>query len=519
MGQAQYARTVADIRRARHRAGLTQGSVDTLCNLRPGTTGSLENRNARLGGPQLVRILETVRKFGVGREAQTVGEKLTRARKEAEVPRWRLSRETGVPQKEIEAIEIGRVARPKAGVLEALFAGLSRAAPAWEAPDEPEQPRAGSTPKVAPETRKALKRARLNAGLSRVQVAGPCGLAPNVLREIELGPRGADAAAIERIFAVIRENAQPDPATLGGKLWRARYAAEIPQYRLAFMSGVGLETIRDIENGRTLRPKQATLRSLFGVMGVPVPEWSAPAGSPGPGRRPAGEYVGLRLAFARAAAGITLGECAGRIGKSADCIRQLETDVFTAAPEVMEGLTGLLWSHGFPRLAPEQAAARLGRHVMERREALGISRRGLAGLADATVDYVRAAETGGGEPSRDLALVLGKLGRVLRREEELTPSWGPATPTDGTTLLRAARLRAGFSPAALAERAAVSRQTVLRIESGEATPKAGTWSRLRAVLTELEGVPVPEAEIPAGESPRRRPRREAGILAVCDPRA
>jgi transcriptional regulator with XRE-family HTH domain len=66
----------------------------------------------------------------------------------------------------------------------------------------------------------------------------------------------------------------PDPTPLAGRLKSLRAAATPPlsQTDLARASGVSLDAIQDLEQGRRLAPTVATLRALAGALGVSVDE-------------------------------------------------------------------------------------------------------------------------------------------------------------------------------------------------------------------------------------------------------
>jgi transcriptional regulator with XRE-family HTH domain len=51
-------------------------------------------------------------------------------------------------------------------------------------------------------------------------------------------------------------------AGLARMLQRARYAAGVTQQELAHLSGVSVRTISDLETGRVIHPRHATIRSL-----------------------------------------------------------------------------------------------------------------------------------------------------------------------------------------------------------------------------------------------------------------
>jgi transcriptional regulator with XRE-family HTH domain len=79
----------------------------------------------------------------------------------------------------------------------------------------------------------------------------------------------------------------------GQVIRHARKAAGLTLAELAEQSGLGVRTIGDIERGRTIRPRAATVSLLCGQLGLPVPAPGPrlppgpPAPSPGrPGPRP-----------------------------------------------------------------------------------------------------------------------------------------------------------------------------------------------------------------------------------------
>lgn len=454
---------------------------------------------------------------------ETPGDELRRARTAAGWARWRLARESGVPKEVIAGIEKGEVANPDPEALRALREALER--PILEGPipgrAAPARRRSSGAPRgpvpvprVTPhaplnaDARRALGSARREAGLSAARVERLCGLRSGVVSSLEAGTRGIGAERFEQILAAIRENAEPEPAGIGGKLRRARYAAGLSQERVAFLSGVGLETIREIESGRTHRPKEGTLRAIYGALGRPVPEWEAPPDAPRPGQRSKSEFVGARLALARVAAGLTQKDLAKRIGVSDSLVSVLERDEQRCVPDVLAGLREALEAHGFPRADPRALASDLGARVRRRREALGLSEEALAGVARVPAGDVGRAERGSAG-SREAAVLLARLARALRREEALT--WGGAPPASGGALgagLRSARIGRGLSPGALAERVGLTRGMVLAIEEGWQLPSVRTLEALGDALGGEEGTAWFEK---AGREARGRQRSKGSV--------
>lgn len=361
-----------------------------------------------------------------------------------------------------------------------------------------------------------LRLARVRAGLTQRTVDELCGLRRGYVASAETGRIRPDEALVRRVVRTMEQSAdRPVARTIGEKLRRARTEAGASRKALAEKSGVGLETIQEIETGVTHRPKPETLGKLFGAIGREVPGWEPAAEAPRPGRT-AGERVGLRLAFARAEDATSLAALGRRVGLKAHNLHALEADAHGVTPEVMSRLTDALGGYGFPAADPAESARRLGASLGRRRRALGLSVRGLAGLVGAHPGDVRLAEEGRRGPSRKLAGLLGRMNRRLREEEDLTPPTSPACgegkaegTTEGTTAVgervRAARLKAGLSPAALAERAGLRREALLWVEDGTRRPRQETLRALSGALGPGEGLDLLRAptDVPAaGSLPR-----------------
>jgi DNA-binding SARP family transcriptional activator/DNA-binding XRE family transcriptional regulator len=146
---------------------------------------------------------------------------------------------------------------------------------------------------------------------------------------------------------------------------RQRTAAALTQRQLAELSGVSLAMIRDIEQGRTLRPRPASLRRLARVLSIAE---SGDASRRDRRQRRAhpdhGGVLTLRvlgpLRVSRAGASIEV-----RSGRQRALLGMLA--VADGAPIPRRGIIDTLWAGG----APDSATHLLQTHVSELRRTLG----------------------------------------------------------------------------------------------------------------------------------------------------
>ncbi|MFT3937358.1 helix-turn-helix domain-containing protein [Rhodopseudomonas sp.] len=128
-----------------------------------------------------------------------------------------------------------------------------------------------------------LRRARLAAALSQVELAKKVGVAQPTISTWENGTSRPDSNSVKKLERILgsfvpRANADrmsigaPEIGAFGAWLQKARVAAEVSIPELAALTDLSLATIYNIESGRSPNPQTETRRRLEKALNQEVPK-------------------------------------------------------------------------------------------------------------------------------------------------------------------------------------------------------------------------------------------------------
>jgi|CXWL01.1.fsa_nt_gi transcriptional regulator with XRE-family HTH domain len=125
----------------------------------------------------------------------------------------------------------------------------------------------------------ALRKSRLNAGLSQAKVAEKVGVTQVTISNWELGntaPGGRERKQLAAVLGALNGSTseeRPDGAGLFGEWLRtARHAADLTVPELATASGVSAVQIYNLEAGRSTNPRAETRERLEAALKTEVPQ-------------------------------------------------------------------------------------------------------------------------------------------------------------------------------------------------------------------------------------------------------
>ena len=176
----------------------------------------------------------------------TLGRILQEARLHARFSYRMLAASSGLHEREIAKIEVGRIRYPRESTLRALAGGLQ----GYTSYDQLVQAAGRRYPTVPPERLKELMERRL----TQKEVAKELGVSRWRVREL--------AAKIGLSFAQARRIPKAPTTEFGRVLQTARLAAGYSFTRLSVLSGLHRRHIIELERGRVRHPKEHTIRAL-----------------------------------------------------------------------------------------------------------------------------------------------------------------------------------------------------------------------------------------------------------------
>ena len=351
------------------------------------------------------------------------------------------------------------------------------------------EPGAARTPAPNKPAGRRVRQARVDAGLSREDLAGILGLSVSRITQIESGyikDSKADAV-ISRIEAASKKPKKEDPKSAGNRLRQARKEAGFSMREAADIVGLKHTTLAHLESGYITSKHADELIAL--IQGAP-PKTAVKAFDP--------REAGARIRDERNRAGLTQKELATILRVPVTRVSHIELGSVTEkeAERIMLRIQGKplreIYNH---RVKPTEQVI-LGSNIRDARIHAGLSQKALGDLLQLPQTRISMIEHGKVDESTGKKILQMLNGIIENQENELAaiqfePAPAPASrgrashplqPELGRSI-QEARTAAGLSQKAVADRMGLSQGRISYMEKGKVDEE--TAERVLQIIREL----------------------------------